>query len=138
MDYAMKHYRVRWLACVALLGLPGCLYDGEGTRGLPCNVDADCGAQQCVERICGGPDAGSGDESAGESGSETGEPPTPQSFDEPCTPGDRRCLGNNTLEFCDDNAKLSTFRCEAACGMGVATLGCGPGNEGLDVCFCDF
>src|SRR5690606_27769634 len=45
--------RTSWLWLVLV---PGCLFDGAQTTGLPCNNDAECGPGiGCIERVCGGP-----------------------------------------------------------------------------------
>src|SRR5690606_5675957 len=107
-DGIMSVSRMTSLLTVALAA---CLFDGEGTKGLPCNVDADCGAQRCVEGTCGGADAattGTGEESGEES---TGEPVDEQQLPEPCEDGHMACLGSNAMEICEDG-KLHQFQCE--------------------------
>ena len=138
------------LAFLALLAVPACLYDGSGTRGLPCNIDNDCGAQMCIEKVCGGPDARDDDafDDEGEE-SDDGEDEdddddenddasevTEQEFDPPCTPGVQTCIGDNAIEWCGDDEKLRRARCEAACGPEVEPLGCWT-QDGNDYCFCD-
>ena len=120
------------------MALSACVYDGEGTKGLPCNVDSECSALQCVEKVCGGPQDGATDESGGDE-SDAGRPPTEQIFDDPCTPGQRECIGPNSIRFCDDNAKLRTYQCEHECGEGnPVDGGCRTDpDDGLDYCFCE-
>lgn len=119
------------------VALAACLFDGEGTKGLPCNVDADCGAQRCVEGTCGGADAattGTGEESGEES---TGEPVDEQQLPEPCEDGHMACLGSNAMEICEDG-KLHQFQCEWWCGMGNAVEGgCqADPRDGHEECWC--
>lgn len=138
------------LALLAIVAVPACLYDGSGTLGLPCNTNADCGAQQCTEKVCGGPDArddaafdDDGDESGDDDGdddendeNDDSDEVTEQEFDPPCTPGEQQCIGDNAIEWCSDDQKLRRARCELACGEGVEPLGCWT-QDGTDYCFCD-
>ena len=56
-----------------LAALGGCLFSGEGTQGLPCNTDTECGGtQKCIEHVCGGPSALATDASIGASSDESG------------------------------------------------------------------
>ncbi len=131
------------ISTLLAISCSGCLYDGEGTQGLPCNVDADCGAQVCVDSVCGGgaaltvadtePTGGTGDESTG-----SDEGPTAQQLPEPCTPGHQACLGSNAMEVCDDDGKLYSFACEAWCGMGNPPQGSCQADprDGVESCWC--
>jgi len=129
-----------------LLGLlsAGCIYDGEGTEGLPCNTNADCDVLSCVEGVCGGAESAStgssdtdvGSESGSDEGSGGGEP-TPQSPPEPCTRGTQTCVGDNALSTCSDDQKLSTYACEAFCGPDDPAETCAQSPlDGVDYCWC--
>lgn len=122
--------------------LPACLYNGEGTAGLPCNEDADCGAQACIDQICGGASAlaagvedESGEDESGEDESDEG--PTPQELPEPCEEGHQACLGSNAMEICD-GGKLISFECEWWCGMDNPPQdGCqADPRDGVESCWC--
>jgi hypothetical protein len=42
-----------------------------------------------------------------------------------CTPGERRCIDESTVELCSDTQVLQTFACEDRCAeQGLASLGC--------------
>lgn len=128
---------------IALLS-SGCLYDGEGTAGLPCNVDADCSAQQCVDHICGGEAAAvesgfvDSDGDSG-SGSDDDDAPTAQEFEDACQAGTQACVGSNAISVCSDDGQLRSFACEASCGMGNAVQGgCQTDpRDGVDYCWCE-
>ncbi len=135
---------------VALLpiAIAACLYDGKGTAGLPCNVDADCSAYYCIEGICGGPDAAATEgatEAAteattgdgGTSATEADDAPTPQMLPEPCVDGATQCLGDNAMSECVDG-KLHRDWCEGVCGEGNPPLGgCQPDpRDGHEQCWC--
>ena len=132
--------RCQSIAIAALAAVSGCLYTGEGTQGLPCNLDADCGAQSCIENVCGGPasDESGGSEESGSGGSEDADLPTPQEFPEACEPGSQQCTGSNSIEICNDEGQLLHLWCEAVCGMGnPVDTGCLEDSwEGQDTCWC--
>src|SRR6187431_1994965 len=105
--------------------LCGCLFSGEGTQGLPCNTDTECGGtQECIEHVCGGPQV---DESAlsigsSEASGSTGDdaPVTTNDEDElrtQCDASETQCLDENTLRQCTDDGKLSTRDCNGWCGQ---------------------
>jgi len=125
----------------------GCLYSGDGTLGLPCNADTECGGTQlCIERVCGGPiaadtgatsttDAGGG----GTSGA-TDSQSSPSGDDDDvrtqCEPSETQCLGDDVLRLCTDEGKLSTAACTGWCGQGAEHNGCQRTPSGVDTCFC--
>ncbi len=126
--------------------LGGCLFTGEDTRGLPCNVDEECGAGLlCIERVCGGPvEVGltdtdtegsmSGVEESGDpDGGEVDGGPQPDL----CTANE--CKDADTIRLCLDDGKVSTIGCQGLCGPNADSLGCTFSPEsGEDSCFCDF
>lgn len=127
-----------------VLAAPACLYSGEGTRGLPCNTDLECGGDQlCVEHVCGGPAAagttgdagsGSGDSSSG------GDPSAPGGDDQDvrtmCEASETQCVGDNTLRECGSDGKLRTMDCEGICGYASRSRGCHTLPDGRDGCYC--
>ncbi len=137
--------RARMLILATLGLFAGCLYDGEGTEGLPCFVDDDCAALSCIEGFCGGMVGSTGlDEDTDDADEESGgmgelDEPTPQSPPEPCTPETQSCAGSNALSYCTDDAKLVTTRCEGICGQGDPVAGgCQPSPlDGVDYCWCE-
>lgn len=133
---------VRWTISVTLLAqVTGCLYDDEATGGLPCNVDADCDALHCIEGLCGGPSDGfeSDSNASDESGNEDGDRPPAQEPPQQCTPGTQECIASNVIQICSDDRKLSTWECEAYCGMDDRVDGGCQTNphDGLDRCWCE-
>lgn len=138
--------RLRNVTLCLVCALPAaCLYDGEGTEGLPCNADADCGAHACVDQVCGGPagaplgegSSGGGSSEGGSGGSDEG--PTPQQLPQPCASGHQACIGSNAMEVCDEDGKLRSFECEAWCGMDNPPQGgcqADPRN-GVESCWCE-
>lgn len=131
-------------ACAVFFALtPACLYDKEGTQGLPCNVDEDCAAQACVDGICGGgtstddTDGEVEDDDGGESSGVFDDMPTPQSPPEPCSPATQTCVGSNDLAVCSDDRKLRTFQCEAFCGPDDPVTTCAESPlDGVEYCWC--
>jgi len=121
----------------------GCLFDGEQTRGLPCNADEECGpGLSCSDHVCGGlePEVGSSDEASGTEAAQSDETAiddessaaTPQG----CTDEDTECLDGNILRSCSDG-KLSTTDCRGPCGEAAPSLGCHHyAAESRDTCFC--
>ena len=137
--------RLTITAALTSMLLSACLYDGEGTAGLPCNVDDDCGAQACIDQICGGASAltaaGDDEDESGEDESgedESDERPTPQELPEPCEDGHQACIGSGAMEVCD-NGKLISFECEWWCGMDSAPQGgCqADPRDGVESCWCE-
>lgn len=120
--------------------MTGCLYSGEGTEGLPCNADTECGGtQRCIERVCGGPRA-AGSESGGSGSSEGSGSAGDGSDDEAvaagCTPSDDVCLPDDVLRKCHDG-KLETQGCEGICGEARPMYECGASpDDGSPICLC--
>jgi len=128
---------------VAAIG--GCLFSGDGTQGLPCNTDTECGGTQtCIEQVCGGPTAVATDVSitvgsSEESGSSGDEAPMTTNDDDvrtQCEASETECLDDSTLRQCTDDGKLSTMDCNGWCGQGAAHNGCQQAPDGSDTCFC--
>ncbi len=127
------------------LVVPACLYDGDGTRGLPCNTDLECGGDQlCVDHVCGGPAAagttgeGGSDGDASSSGNDAATLPGGDDEDvrTMCEPSETQCVGDNTLRECGADGKLSTTDCEGVCGYGSRARGCHTLPSGTDGCYC--
>ncbi|MEM6993093.1 MAG: hypothetical protein AAF721_21450 [Myxococcota bacterium] len=130
------------ISCASAALLSGCLYDGTATRGLPCNIDADCDELACVQSVCGGPsaDVAGSDESGDGSSGDEGEMPTEQEFEDPCSPSDdQECVDGNALRWCTDDRKLVTFHCQAICGPDDPVGdGCQTDpRDGIDYCWCE-
>lgn len=126
--------------------LVGCLYSGEGTLGLPCNTDLECGGTQaCVEHVCGGPQAmgpqeGSTGATTDAESSSGGEVDTISGGDDEqirtmCEPSETECLDDETLRKCEDG-KLSTRDCRGFCGEAQPTNGCSELDDGENLCLC--
>jgi hypothetical protein len=125
---------------VAALPLAACLYTGNGTEGLPCRTDAECGgAQTCIAQVCGGPstssegssgESDSGSESSSDGGSDEG-------IRDMCGPADTQCLDGNVLQLCTEDGKLSTRECAGWCGQASPSNGCFTQPEGGDTCYCE-
>lgn len=138
----MTRMRTNVLPFLLLVG--GCLFTGEETRGLPCNVDAECGVDlSCLDRICGGPMDmfGSTDTDTGTDGpssdEESGEPDDGGLQPELCSVSE--CKNDDTIRLCLDDGKVSTIGCQGLCGASADSLGChyNPADD-EDGCFCDF
>lgn len=137
--------RARMLIALVLGLLPGCLYDGEGTAGLPCIVDNDCAALACIDDVCGGAPGSSGLDTDGDTeddesgGMDQADEPTPQNPPEPCIPETQSCVGSSALSYCTEDAKLTTTRCEGICGPEDPVVGgCQPSPlDGVDYCWCE-
>jgi hypothetical protein len=129
------------LGFLAVLG--GCLFSGEGTEGLPCNTDTECGGtQKCIEYVCGGPQVVPSALSSGssdDSGSSGDDDPSTNDDDDvrtECEASETQCLDDNTLRKCMEDGKLATRDCNAWCLQGVAHNGCQTDPGGIDTCFC--
>lgn len=129
-----------------VLAMTGCLYSGEGTLGLPCNTDTECGGTQlCIEHVCGGPaEAGSDSSGIGASSDGSGEDTVAsnaeQSGDDDevrteCLASETECVDSSALRECVDG-KLETFACEAHCYEGTEHNGCHTNPGGVDECWC--
>jgi hypothetical protein len=124
----------------AVLG--GCLFSGEGTQGLPCNTDTECGGtQKCIEHVCGGPVAIATDVSIGSSDSSGSSDDAPMTTEDDevrtqCDASETQCLDGNTLRLCTDDGKLSTRDCNGWCGQGTEHNGCQTDPGGNDTCYC--
>jgi hypothetical protein len=134
----LHNHSLGFLAAV----LGGCLFSGEGTQGLPCNTDTECGGtQQCIEHVCGGPQVLPSAESIGssdESGSTGDDAPMTNDDDvrTQCEASETQCLDEDTLRKCMEDGKLATRDCNAWCGQGTAHNGCQTDPAGIDICFC--
>ena len=125
------------------LTLGGCLFGGDGTQGLPCNTDTECGGtQKCIEFVCGGPEevATGVALTSGSSEASSGADEAPMTTDDDdvrtqCEPSETECLDGDTLRECTDG-KLSTRDCNGWCGQGAAHNGCQTAPDGDDECFC--
>lgn len=131
----------------AMIG--GCLYSGDGTQGLPCNTDTECGGTQvCIEHICGGPAAaetgvttGIGSADATDHGSDGSSGDAPVGDEDSdvrteCEPSETQCLEGEVLRVCTEDGKLSTRDCEGWCGRGTAYNGCHETPAGEELCWC--
>lgn len=127
------------------LVMGGCLYSGDGTRGLPCNTDVECGGRQlCIARVCGGPEQAANETGSGESedgSSSDGEGVPGSGDDEPtrdaCDPSENACLDGDVLRVCTSEGKLETRGCAGWCGEASPSLGCFEGSDG-PACGCEF
>jgi hypothetical protein len=127
------------------LAASGCLYTGDGTAGLPCNTDSECGGtQRCIERVCGGPtiatDGTSSASDASSEGSSDGEPADDDGDDDDdvrteCLASETQCLDGDLLRLCTDG-KLETRACDGWCGQASEHNGCGTNPAGVDECYC--
>lgn len=137
--------------CLVLLAVlvpfgGGCLYSGNGTLGLPCNTDTECGGtQQCIEHVCGGPQVaatgvlpGTSDGSGTDEGSSDASPSGGDDDDvrTQCEPSETECLGDDVLRQCTAEGKLSTAECTGWCGQESDHNGCQTTPNGEDTCFC--
>lgn len=128
---------------LALAGLAaGCLYTGDGTSGLPCNTDVECGGtQRCVARICGGAqgtDSVASTAAPGEDSSSSVDP-DPTSADEvrtACEASETECVQDDVLRLCTDDGKLATRGCSGWCGEASPHNGCQRTPAGDATCFC--
>lgn len=101
-----------------MLFASGRLYTGDGTLGLPCNTDTECGGTQlCIEYVCGGNilactegfwepiDCDTACLDAGYLGADScgvgdGGQPTCFCNAATCTEGARRCVDGDTAQEC--------------------------------------
>ncbi len=137
---------MRGLALI-LVCSAGCFFDGAQTEGMPCNNDGECGVGiDCIERVCGGPRiaADTDTETETETDTDAVEEESSAAMDDDavrdyCVPEDTMCLDSNTLRYCSEDGKLTTYGCPGVCGESVETIGCvfHPGANS-DVCLCTF
>lgn len=144
---------VAGVSCVSMFAVVGCEEPPESTGpALQCRVDSECsGEMLCMDGLCVAPEP---EESEGESdgdddgesdgadddgpGPSPGSPPTDDGTDDGPACGDPACQGDDAISVCQDGA-TTVYDCATVCsegGLGPAA-GCGVGEEGHDVCFCE-
>lgn len=134
--------KITTILFLSTLATSGCLYTGEGTLGLPCNTDSECGGTQlCIEYVCGGPVIATGStgiatgDSSGTVGDEAQSSGDDDEVRTECLPSETECVGDGVLRECADG-KLETFGCEAHCGRASDHNGCNTNPAGTDECYC--
>lgn len=140
------------VSCASVLASIGCAEPPESSGPSTCRVDSECGGELlCMDGLCVAPQGEEEGESSESDGGEDEGPQTspgaPADDDDdseveggddapPC--GDPMCQGDDALAVCEGGSTV-VYDCATVCSDNALgpPAGCGVGDAGVDVCFCE-